>query len=69
MPGSITRAQVDAFRRVPAAPALHTAQSLRKRLVPMPLGKQLRGEQDRGPTRAAAYFESTLRPFQKTLGR
>ena len=47
MLGSITRTQVDAFRRVPAAPALYTAQSLGKRFVPMPLGKQLRGEQDR----------------------
>jgi hypothetical protein len=47
MLGSMPRTQVDAFRRIPAAPALHTAQSLRKRFVPMPLGKQLRGEQDR----------------------
>jgi hypothetical protein len=34
----------------------------------MPFGKQLCGEQDRGPTGAAAHFETALRPVQKALG-
>ena len=55
----MTRAQVDDFRRVPAAPALYTAQSLGKRFIPMPLSKQLRGTGPLTHTSRSAFRADT----------